>query len=72
LALAITIGEECDLIFPNVGQPQPLLKIPQEEKLVIANTTAKRNNVFFFMIISAQSFTGTYTQNLAGYVSRGK
>ena len=68
MALAITIGEECDFIFPNVGQPQPLLKIPQEERLVIANTAAKRNNVFFF-IISAQSLPDTYTQILAAYVS---
>jgi len=43
-------GEEESFILPNVGQPQPLLNIPQEEKLTTTNKAAKRSNLFFFMI----------------------
>jgi len=51
LVLAITTGAACCFIFPNVGQPHPLLNIPQEEKLTTSiNKAAKSNNLFFSMI----------------------
>jgi len=50
LLFAITIGAAFCLTLPNVGQPQPLPNIPQEEKLTTANKAAKRNKLFFFMI----------------------
>jgi hypothetical protein len=41
--------EEC-FTLPNVGQPHPLLNIPQEEKLTTTSKAVKKSNLFFFMI----------------------
>jgi hypothetical protein len=65
--------ESAHLIAPNVGQPQPFLKMPHDEMLLTSITAANMISLFFFIAYCAKcerntKNTHTNTQHIAKHI----